>query len=337
MTSEKGISAVAATKIFGKLRRAMDAIGRKHPTSSHEPPGKVRIDLPRDRQKASRTGYLSIATIIRNEASHVVEWLEFHRMMGVEHVYLYDNGSTDNLSTVISPFVQDNFVTVTPWPFPWVNKGGPQGQHLAFAHALSTFGGGWRWMAMIDVDEFLFPVSDDSLVKTLLAYEDLPALAIPWTMYGSSGHQVRPSGLVIENYVERSPKLDKPKSIVNPARVSSIRSAHLFDLDAGCETAFDEQRRLIDRNSHGLDPASNVIRLNHYFTRSEQEFAAKIAHWRERGRDPSKLEALAKKIEVNAYRDEAILRFLPELKRRLSKERTSSTSAEAGDLSAVRP
>ena len=169
-------------------------------------------------------------------------------------------------------------------------------------------------MAMIDVDEFLFPVAGDSLASTLSAYEDLPALAIPWTMFGSSGHRLRPSGLVIEDYVKRSPKLDKPKSIVDPKRVSSIRSAHLFDLDMGAEMGFDEQRRLIDRNSCGLDPISNVFRLNHYFTRSEQEFAAKIAHWRSRGRNTTKLEAFARQIEVDAYRDDAILGFLPDLK-----------------------
>jgi hypothetical protein len=275
--------------------------------------------------------------MIRNEASYLAEWLEFHRMVGVDHIYLYDNSSTDDSSAVILPFAQDNFVTVTPWPFPWNKTGEPAGQHRAFAHALSTFGGGWRWMAMIDVDEFLFPLAGDSLVRTLSAYEDLPALAIPWTMFGSSDHRFRPSGLVIENYLKRSPELHKPKSIVDPSRVRSIRSAHLFDLDTGRETAFDEQRRLIDRSSCGLDPVSNVFRLNHYYTRSEQEFAAKVAHWRSCGRNPTKIEALAERIEVDAYRDEAILRFLPELKRKLSKELASSSSVEAGDLSAVRP
>jgi hypothetical protein len=105
----------------------------------------------------------------------------------------------------------------------------------------------------------------------------------------------------------------------------------------GAEMGFDEQRRLIDRNSCGLDPISNVFRLNHYFTRSEQEFASKIAHWRSRGRNTTKLEAFAREIEVDAYRDEAILRFLPELKSRLSKQFTSKTSAGVGDVSAVRP
>ena len=52
------------------------------------------------------------------------------------------------------------------------------------------------------------------------------------------------------------------------------------------------------------------FRLNHYFKRSGQEFAAKVAHWRSHGRDPTKLEASAEQIEVDAYRDEAILRFL---------------------------
>ena len=330
------MSAVA-TSILGTLRRAMSALSLAPKDPADVPSRKVRIQIPPDRPPACRTGYLSIATIIRNEAPYLAEWLEFHRMLGVEHVYLYDNDSIDDSSAVISHFAQDDFVTVTPWPFPWNKTGEPAGQHRAFAHALSTFGGGWRWMAMIDVDEFLFPVAGDSLVSTLSAYEDLPALAIPWTMFGSSGHRLRPSGLVIENYVKRSPKLEKPKSIVDPAGVSSIRSAHLFDLDMGPEMGFDEQRRVVDRNSCVLDPVSNVFRLNHYFTRSEQEFSAKVAHWRARGRDTTKLEALAEQIEVDAYRDEAILRFLPELKWRLSKECTSSTSAGAGDLSPVRP
>ena len=34
--------------------------------------------------------YLSICAIYRDEAPYLVEWIEFHRLVGVEHFYLYD-------------------------------------------------------------------------------------------------------------------------------------------------------------------------------------------------------------------------------------------------------
>src|SRR5262249_4766808 len=112
------------------LRRAVSAmrLGRKDRGSSDVRPKKIRIHIPPDRPAACRTGYLSIATIVRNEAPYLAEWLEFHRMLGVEHIYFYDNESTDDSIGVISPFAQDNFVTVTPWPFPWNKTGEPAGQ-----------------------------------------------------------------------------------------------------------------------------------------------------------------------------------------------------------------
>jgi hypothetical protein len=56
-------------------------------------------------------------------------------------------------------------------------------QVLAFAHAIANHGKCWQWMAFIDIDEFLFPVSGSSLVETLCEFEHLPAIAVPWTMF----------------------------------------------------------------------------------------------------------------------------------------------------------
>ena len=40
--------------------------------------------------------YLAICAIFRDEAPFLDEWIAFHRLMGVEHFFLYDNGSVDN-------------------------------------------------------------------------------------------------------------------------------------------------------------------------------------------------------------------------------------------------
>ena len=40
---------------------------------------------------------LSLTLIVKNEAFYIKEWIEFHRMIGVTHFYIYDNESSDDL------------------------------------------------------------------------------------------------------------------------------------------------------------------------------------------------------------------------------------------------
>ncbi|MGC1878452.1 MAG: glycosyltransferase family 92 protein [Rhabdochlamydiaceae bacterium] len=40
---------------------------------------------------------VSVATIFRDEARFLKEWIEFHKLIRVEHFYLYNHRSQDNL------------------------------------------------------------------------------------------------------------------------------------------------------------------------------------------------------------------------------------------------
>ena len=40
--------------------------------------------------------YSSICAIFKDEARFLREWLEYHRLIGIEHFYLYNNFSTDD-------------------------------------------------------------------------------------------------------------------------------------------------------------------------------------------------------------------------------------------------
>ena len=61
---------------------------------------------------------LSICASFRNEAPYLREWIEFHRMMGVDRFYLYDNRSEDGWKAVLQPFIDMGIVEVTYWKFP---------------------------------------------------------------------------------------------------------------------------------------------------------------------------------------------------------------------------
>jgi len=62
--------------------------------------------------------YASLCCIIRNEARYLEEWIEYSRMIGVEHFYLYDHGSEDNTSAVLAGYMAAGIVTLHQWEFP---------------------------------------------------------------------------------------------------------------------------------------------------------------------------------------------------------------------------
>ena len=105
--------------------------------------------------------------------------------------------------------------------------------------------------------------------EVLCGYEDLPAVAALWIIFGTSDHKTPPPGLVVENYTWRR-TLPRPiwawKSIVDPRRTRRARTAHEFRYtDPGVRKPVPAFASLDD------------LRLNHYITRSEQELKAKLA------------------------------------------------------------
>ena len=71
--------------------------------------------------------YLSACTIYRDAAPYLAEWVEFHRLVGVERFFLYDNGSSDDHRDVLAPYVDEGSVVVHDWPLPFVRRDGQVG------------------------------------------------------------------------------------------------------------------------------------------------------------------------------------------------------------------
>jgi len=196
----------------------------------------------------------------------------------------------------------------------------------AYAHALTVFGHDWRWLAFIDADEFLFPTEADNLPSVLKDYEHLPALAVFCRMFGFSNHIVRPQGLITECYTMRAPVPPEPdvkpgllkfKSIVDPSKVRGVETPHRFALADGVAGTYMESGNLVGEGRLG-DMSGDRIRLNHYYTKSKQDFALKVS--RKAASETSEparslfVTERAERIEEHLIEDTAIHRFLPDLK-----------------------
>jgi hypothetical protein len=232
--------------------------------------------------------YLSASTIYRNAASYLAEWIELHRVVGVERFFLYDNGSSDAHRDVLAPYLGDGTVVLHEWPMPFLGVSGRgMAQLRAFDHALRAHRDDSRWIAFLDIDEFLFSPTRNPVSDLLPEYEPYPALCVSRAEYGSSGHRTRPEGLVIENFTRRgSVPADgwvRVKSVVDPSRAVRAISSHTFLYRDG--DPVDENLRRVDQfDRSGMKPVAwSRFRINHYPTKSEEEFDRKNELWRDVG------------------------------------------------------
>ena len=139
---------------------------------------------------------LAACTVFRDEDRFLREWLAFHLCVGIEHFFLYaDRPSDDCYMEILQPYVDAGQVTVTRG----VSVRNPQ--IPTYDVCLRDHRHRARWLAFIDVDEFLHPANASLLLRDVLAdYADVAGLVVPWTLFGSSQHIAAPAGLVIDNY-----------------------------------------------------------------------------------------------------------------------------------------
>lgn len=228
------------------------------------------------------TRYITVAACIKNEAIRLAEWLEFHHRLGVEHFILYDNGSSDDLQSVCKPYIATGLITLIPWQnfSVFLNQ-----QRAAYAHALMNFGALTTWMGFFDIDEFMFPVEAASLNSVLREREHIPVLSVCGINFGTGGHRIRPLADVTRSYRMGVPMssqrehsvLLNTKSFVRPHRVEAVVSAHWFRIKGDSAIGYTETGRPLFGKPHKqADVLScDIIRYNHYFTRSLEEFEYK--------------------------------------------------------------
>lgn len=257
---------------------------------------------------------LTASLKFKNAARYLPEWIEFHQIVGFEHFYLYNNNSTDDYLRALAPYRDEGIVTLYEWPH---TPAAPKADEHCVAHHQHEA----RWIAFLDDDEFLFPTRSEDVRKVLKRYAPYPALAVHWFMFGSSGHLRRPEGLVLENYLLRAESISPiVKSIVNPRRVAAPANAHHWLYQSG-GIASDENERPV-KTSQSIPATAEVLRINHYWSKSLEDGENKVA----RGavdqwtiENPRSMQLWHEfDSSMNQVEDREILRFVPELKRRLA-------------------
>lgn len=230
------------------------------------------------REKSTPPYYLAVCSIAKNEGSYYDEWIEWHKNLGVEKFYIYDNESSDNTKQVLAPYIESGLVEYTFLP-------GTKQQLPAYDDCMEKHRFDARWIAIIDLDEFIVPMKDKTIPDFLKRFENFAAVEINWLVYGSGGAKKKEEGDVMERFKHHSVPNHVMnrlvKSIVNPRRVFTSIGAHEVARISG-RTA-DSHGMPVKKNFRDREPQHDVIRINHYAVKSYEEFLDKRSRGRVRG------------------------------------------------------
>ena len=224
---------------------------------------------------------LAIGAIVRNEGPYLLEWIAFHRVLGVERFFIADNSSSDEGAALLAGLNALGVVRLLPFPDP--PGGAPQ--LPAYAAILARYRDEADWIAFLDADEFLVPAAGLTPLPALLAgaWDDpeVGAVAVNWAIYGSAGHVDADPAPVVERFDRRGERGRLPnhhfKSIVRTAAgpVPS-ENPHVFRLPDDWRTVHADGRPVRPHllRIPGLSAAVvwEPLRLNHYTVKSREEF-----------------------------------------------------------------
>jgi len=211
--------------------------------------------------------YLAVSAIFRQETKWLTEWLDYHINRGVEHFYLFNNDANpDEAAGILKPYCDRGIVE-------WTHTPENRIQLSLYQEILKQTVRKTQWLALIDLDEFIFPRKDSDIREILENYQDFSALAINWNIYGTSGYTDSPPDQInhLLQRAENSFSANRHiKTILKPEATSPeyVNNPHAFFYHSGHAVNENYQRT----DSPFQEYSGEIIRVNHYILRSVRDF-----------------------------------------------------------------
>jgi hypothetical protein len=268
---------------------------------------------------------IALLATARNEGLYLLEWIAYHRSIGVEAFFIYSNDNNDGSDVLLASLAEAGVIS-------WVKSEldvGHAAQPKAYGHALGVLPHilDYRWTLIIDLDEFFVFDSGrfDSIGDYIAWHESrsVDAVALNWLVYGSNGEDTWRDAPMSARFTRRLPWIDKHiKTLVRTNMAMHSRPHH---------PAVDARQNLTTRNASGglqvqdnepsysAHPECDTAWINHYFLKSAEEFVWKFSrnrgdHALVRQATPSIMERSFAEMFVQQHRSDTLVtdaRILP--------------------------
>lgn len=267
-------------------------------------PGGVRFIA-----KPGWTPKLGIVAPAKCEARYLVEWIAYHRVLGVRRFFIADNGGEDGTSEVLQALDAAGLIVRLDW------RDAKYFQLDFYNRTIPRLIGLVDVVAVVDCDEFFRPLDGCASVPEAVAgYFSNPrtvVVGINWASYGSSGRTCAGEGLVLERFTKRGPRdfasNHHIKCFIRPHKfIPNNPTPHFFNFDQPGGRYIDSRGDSIEWSSElGVTRRVvwNMLRLDHFSIKSHEEFQVKIARGSSDNPANISTEAHFRAVDVNDIED----------------------------------
>ncbi len=241
----------------------------------------------------------ALVCIAKNEDLYIEEWITYNLKLGFDHIFIFENDWRCKYESQ----------SVTKIPF-----NGHAKQREAYNYFIQNYSEIYDWSAFFDVDEFLVLKKHGNVNSFISEFRDFNGIGINWCFFGSNGHD-RCIGnySVLQRFTRRRITPLEPEPLDHHVKtILKLDTKFIMDIH-------NPNVELVDTNKVPfMGPLNskvntNIAQLNHYFTKSKEEFQLKAA----RGRaDNGEIRSLAdfEAHDFNDIEDMSAFMFMNEIR-----------------------
>jgi hypothetical protein len=212
-------------------------------------------------KKTENPKKIALVCIAKNEDNYIQEWVCYHKKIGFDDVFVYQNNWRCLVDT-------PNLIKI--------EFDGDTKQVEAYNHFIQNYKHIYEWAAFFDVDEFLVLKKHSKVREFIIEHANAPAIAINWVLFGNNGHETVVGDYSVINRFTMS------QNDCNP-HVKCILNLSKGDIRMGVHAPIGDW---VDADGNiGSGPTNsnstkNTAQINHYFCKTPQEFEEKCARGR---------------------------------------------------------
>ena len=245
------------------------------------------------RRSESNLNITAILTV-RNEGAFLLDWLGYHRWVGVQNFVVCSNDCDDGTDEMLDRLQAMGWITHLANPGPY--RGGVQFSALKLA-AKSAAVQSADWIVPLDIDEYVnVQAGGGQLADLLSRLPDADAIALTWRVFGNNGVVEFQDAPVVEQFTSAAPnpclwpwRVSMFKTLYRncesfaqpgvhrPRRSDAGREARWFDGSGREVPGFARSKRTF--SDYRKDNFA-LVQLNHYPLGAMQSYILK----RDRGR-----------------------------------------------------
>ena len=179
-----------------------------------------------------------ICAIAKNENLYLRDWVEYHKQLGVDRIYLYDNNDIngERFEEVIQDYINSRYVVV--FDRRGIEKGlvfDENNINLQNKCYVETYNNlqiysNYKWIFFIDIDEYIY-VKEGTLAEYLNSekYKDFDTIVFPWVIYNDNNKLKYEPGKLKQRFPTKADYISDSIFVKSCVRIgNNIKSASQF-------------------------------------------------------------------------------------------------------------